>query len=180
MLPRAAFIWSKIHYYFCFFNFAFFKYKTIKSNRQNTKWNAYCTHTHGGGVQYKRYKNQHYQIMWYCFYIIQKFRFDQIIHLSLSMITWSSLMVDRGNCPITDKSTWHINVWFLFQCNTFFSYYHQQFIIKLLFSIIIIKAEFLASLLQFSVTWSFRNHSNMLIWCSKLSYQCWKQFCCLI
>ncbi len=46
----------------------------------------------------------------------------------------------------------------------------------------------------FSVTWSFRNHSNMLIlssviinfyWCSIINsgssyYQCWKQFCCLI
>jgi len=29
----------------------------------------------------------------------------------------------------------------------------------------------------FSVTWSFRNHSDMLMWCSgKISYyQCWKQ-----
>jgi len=31
----------------------------------------------------------------------------------------------------------------------------------------------------FSVTWSFRNHSNMLICCSRnisYYYQCWKQF----
>jgi len=28
----------------------------------------------------------------------------------------------------------------------------------------VIKAEFSASLLQSSVTWSYRNHSNMLIW----------------
>jgi len=30
----------------------------------------------------------------------------------------------------------------------------------------------------FSVTWSSRNHSNMLIWCSIVSYYylCWKQF----
>jgi len=30
----------------------------------------------------------------------------------------------------------------------------------------------------FSVTWSFRNHSNMRIWCSRnisYYYQCWKQ-----
>ncbi len=35
----------------------------------------------------------------------------------------------------------------------------------------------------FSVTWSFRNHSNMLICCSgNVSYcfQCWKQLCCFI
>jgi len=35
----------------------------------------------------------------------------------------------------------------------------------------------------FSVTWSFRNHSNMLI-CSSRNisyyYQCWNQLCCLI
>jgi len=30
----------------------------------------------------------------------------------------------------------------------------------------------------FSVTWSFRNHSNMLIWCLNISYyQSWKQLC---
>jgi len=32
----------------------------------------------------------------------------------------------------------------------------------------------------FSVTWSFRNHSYMLVWCSRNSsfyYQCWKQLC---
>jgi len=32
------------------------------------------------------------------------------------------------------------------------------------------------------VTWSFRNHSNMLIWCSRniyyYCYQCWKQYFC--
>ncbi len=30
-----------------------------------------------------------------------------------------------------------------------------------------------------SVTWSFRNHSNMLIWCSwnMYYYQCWKKLC---
>jgi len=30
----------------------------------------------------------------------------------------------------------------------------------------------------FSVTWSFRNYSNMLIWCSRnisYYYQCWKK-----
>jgi len=35
----------------------------------------------------------------------------------------------------------------------------------------------------FSVTWSFRNHCNMLICCSRnisYYYQCWKQLCCLI
>ncbi len=35
----------------------------------------------------------------------------------------------------------------------------------------------------FSVTWFFRNHSNMLIWSPKniyFCYQCWKQLCCLI
>ncbi len=35
----------------------------------------------------------------------------------------------------------------------------------------------------FSVTWFHRNHSNMLLWCSRnISdyYQCWKQLCCLI
>ena len=36
------------------------------------------------------------------------------------------------------------------------------------------KAELSGSLLQ-SITWSFRNHSNMMI-----HYQSWKQFCCLI
>jgi len=33
----------------------------------------------------------------------------------------------------------------------------------------------------FSVTWPFRNHSNMMIWCSRNIYnyhQCWKQSCC--
>ncbi len=33
-----------------------------------------------------------------------------------------------------------------------------------------------------SVTWSLRNHSNMLICCSRnisYYYQCWKQLCCL-
>jgi len=30
----------------------------------------------------------------------------------------------------------------------------------------------------FSVTWSFRNHSNMLICCSRnIYYQCWKPLC---
>ncbi len=35
---------------------------------------------------------------------------------------------------------------------------------------------------SFSVTWSFRNHSNMMIGCSRNSshYQCWKQLCCLM
>jgi len=40
----------------------------------------------------------------------------------------------------------------------------------------VIKAVFSASLLQSPV--SFRNHSNMMIWCSKNIYdyyQCWKQ-----
>ncbi len=41
------------------------------------------------------------------------------------------------------------------------------------------KAEFLTAIISFfSVTWSFRNHSNLLIWCSRnISYnhQCWKQ-----
>ncbi len=35
----------------------------------------------------------------------------------------------------------------------------------------------------FTVTWSFRNHSNMLIGCSRnisYYYQCWKQLDCLI
>ncbi len=34
----------------------------------------------------------------------------------------------------------------------------------------------------FSVTWSFRNHSYILIWCSRniSYYQCWKQLCCFI
>jgi len=38
----------------------------------------------------------------------------------------------------------------------------------------VIKAEFSASL-QISVTWSFRNHSNMLIWCSRnIYYYCYQ------
>lgn len=34
----------------------------------------------------------------------------------------------------------------------------------------------------FFVTWSFRNHTNMLIWRSSNTsyYEFWKQFCCLI
>ncbi len=35
----------------------------------------------------------------------------------------------------------------------------------------------------FSVTWFFRNHSNMMICCLRniyFDYQCWKQLCCLI
>jgi len=42
--------------------------------------------------------------------------------------------------------------------------------------------ELSASLLQSSVTWFFRNHSNMMIWYSRniSYYQCWKQLCCLI
>ncbi len=34
----------------------------------------------------------------------------------------------------------------------------------------------------FSVTWSFKNHSNMLICCSRniYYYQCWKLLCCFI
>ncbi len=35
----------------------------------------------------------------------------------------------------------------------------------------------------FSVTWSMRNHSNMLICCSRNisdNYQCWRQLCCFI
>jgi len=40
------------------------------------------------------------------------------------------------------------------------------------------KAVFSASLLQYtvSVTWSFRNHSNMLIWCSRYMYYYYHQF----
>jgi len=37
--------------------------------------------------------------------------------------------------------------------------------------------------LVFSVTWSFRNHSNIMIWCSRNIYDyClyWKQLCCVI
>jgi len=38
-----------------------------------------------------------------------------------------------------------------------------------------------ALLLQSSVTWYFRDHSKMLICCSRhISYQCWKQLCSLI
>jgi len=43
----------------------------------------------------------------------------------------------------------------------------------------VIKAEVSASLATpvFSVTWSFRNHTDMQIWCSRniSYYQCWKQ-----
>ncbi len=46
------------------------------------------------------------------------------------------------------------------------------------------KAEFSAAITPvISVTWSFRNHSNMLICHSRnIShyYQCWKKLCCLI
>jgi len=43
---------------------------------------------------------------------------------------------------------------------------------KLIFSIIIP---------VFSVTWSFRNQSNMMIWCSRnIPYQCWKQLWCFV
>jgi len=31
-----------------------------------------------------------------------------------------------------------------------------------------------------SVMWSFRNHSNMIIWCLRNIYQCWEQLSCLI
>jgi len=47
----------------------------------------------------------------------------------------------------------------------------------------VIKAEFSASV--FRVTWSFRNHSNMAIWCprnisySYNHYKYWKQFYCI-
>jgi len=40
------------------------------------------------------------------------------------------------------------------------------------------KAEFSV----FSVARFFRNHSNMMIWCSRnisYYYQCWKPLCCL-
>jgi len=40
------------------------------------------------------------------------------------------------------------------------------------------KVTFSATISQvFSITWSFRNHSNMMIWCSRrisYYYQCWK------
>ncbi len=44
------------------------------------------------------------------------------------------------------------------------------------------KAEFSAAITSaFSVTWSFRNPSNMLICCSRnIYYHCWKQLFCLI
>ncbi len=46
------------------------------------------------------------------------------------------------------------------------------------------KADILAGITPvFSATLIFRNHSNMLIWCSRNIYnlhQCWKLFCCLI
>ncbi len=45
-------------------------------------------------------------------------------------------------------------------------------------------AEFLAAITPvFSVTSSFRNHSNMLIWCSRnisYFYECYHCFCCII
>jgi len=37
------------------------------------------------------------------------------------------------------------------------------------------------NVLNLSMTWSFRIHSNMMIWCSRniqYYYQCWKQLCC--
>ncbi len=63
---------------------------------------------------------------------------------------------------------------------------------KQLFSILIYIRMYFISVMQswifsiiipvFSVTWSFRNHSNMLICCSRhnSSYQYWKQLCCKI
>ncbi len=44
-------------------------------------------------------------------------------------------------------------------------------------------AKLIFSSLQCHMTWPFRNHSNMMIWCSRniyYYYQCWKQLCCLI
>ncbi len=39
------------------------------------------------------------------------------------------------------------------------------------------KAEFSAAVTAvFSITWSFRNHTNTLIWCSR-NISCWKQLC---
>ncbi len=63
--------------------------------------------------------------------------------------------------------------------------------LKCLFSILIyfetkrIEKSWLFSIitLVFRFTWSFRNYSNMLIWCTrKISYyyQCCKELCCLI
>ncbi len=45
-----------------------------------------------------------------------------------------------------------------------------------------VEAEFSADITWvFSVTWSFRNHSTILICCSRdISFQCWKQFTCFI
>jgi len=45
----------------------------------------------------------------------------------------------------------------------------------------VIKVEFIIITPVFSVTWSFRNHSNMRIWWSTNIYhyyQWWKQLCC--
>ncbi len=45
------------------------------------------------------------------------------------------------------------------------------------------KAEFSEAITIFDVTWSFRNHSNMLNWNSRnitFYHQCWKQLCYLI
>jgi len=48
-------------------------------------------------------------------------------------------------------------------------YYHKSWIFSIITPV-------------FSVTWSFRNQSNVMIWCSRniFYYQCWKQLCCLI
>ncbi len=67
------------------------------------------------------------------------------------------------------------------QISSIVQYYNLK---KLSFIFVITKLNFQKPLLQmpvFSVTWSYRNHSNMQIWCSRnISYQCWKQLCCSI
>jgi len=40
--------------------------------------------------------------------------------------------------------------------------------------------NYIISITNSNVTWSFRSHTNMLIWCSRnisCYFQCWKQLC---
>jgi len=58
---------------------------------------------------------------------------------------------------------------------------HEMLVTKFYHRTISMKKQLQFNVLNLSMTWSFRNHSNMMIWCSRniqYYYQCWKQLCC--
>ncbi len=106
----------------------------------------------------------------------------------------NNMVTERENLGVS--KIFHVSEWIMLTKAAFIwsktvksnilKYYYnfkQLFYILIYFIPVIQRWIFSIITPVFSVTWSFRNHSNMLISCSRNisnSYQCWKWMCCSI